>query len=139
MFDGDDLKKFINQATYVTVNDYEWQLMQERTKLSPHEVSERVEALIITRGPEPVLIYTRDKRHEVEVSKPKQIADPTGCGDAFRAGLLYGLMNDFDWETIGHIASLMGTIKIEHPGTQNHYFSKDEFADRFKKNYGYSF
>ena len=139
MFDGDDLKKFIEQATYVTVNDYEWQLTQERTKLSPHEVAERVEALIITRGPEPVLVYTREKRHEIKITKAKHITDPTGCGDAFRAGLIYGIMNEFDWETTIHIASLLGTIKIEYPGTQNHKFSQDEFADRFKQSFGYSY
>jgi adenosine kinase len=139
MFDGDDLKKFIEQATWVTVNDYEWEMMHERTGLTPHEVTEQVDALIITRGGEGSYIYTKDKRHEIPCVKPEAINDPTGCGDAYRAGLLYGLVNEFDWETTGKIASLMGSIKIAQHGTQNHSFTLDEFKDLFKENFEYSF
>jgi adenosine kinase len=139
MFDGDDLKKFIEQATWVTVNDYEWEMMQERTGLSADEITEQVEALIITRGGEGSHIYTKDKRHEIPSVKPEEINDPTGCGDAYRAGLLYGLINEFDWATIGRIASLMGSIKIAQHGTQNHYFTLDEFKELFKENFEYSF
>jgi adenosine kinase len=139
MFDGDDLKKFIEQATWVTVNDYEWEMMQERTGLSPHEIAEQVEALIVTRGGEGSYIYTKDKRHEIPSVKPEAINDPTGCGDAYRAGLLYGLVNELDWETTGRIASLMGSIKIAQHGTQNHSFTLDEFKQKFKENFEYSF
>ncbi len=139
MFDGEDIKKFIEQATWVTVNDYEWEMMQEKTGLSPHEISEQVEALIVTRGAKGSYIYTKDKRHEIPSVKPEAINDPTGCGDAYRAGLLYGLVNEFDWETTGRIASLMGSIKIAHHGTQNHSFSLDEFKERFKEKFEYSF
>ncbi|MDH5191237.1 MAG: carbohydrate kinase family protein [Gammaproteobacteria bacterium] len=136
MFDGDELLDFIDKATYVTVNDYEAELMQDRTGLSPHEIAERVEALIVTLGPKGSHIYTDKKRHEIPTAKPEVLNDPTGCGDAYRAGLLYGLMNDMDWEITGRIASLMGAIKIEHHGTQKHVFTKDEFEDRFKKEFG---
>ncbi|MEM6998881.1 MAG: carbohydrate kinase family protein [Pseudomonadota bacterium] len=139
MFDGDDLKKFIEQATWVTVNDYEWEMMQERTGLSPHEITDQVEALIVTRGGEGSYIYTKEKRYEIPSVKPEAINDPTGCGDAYRAGLLYGLMNDLDWETTGRIASLMGSIKIARHGTQNHFFTLDEFKQKFKENFEYSF
>jgi adenosine kinase len=139
MFDGDDLKKFIEQATWVTVNDYEWEMMQERTGLSPHEISEQVEALIVTRGGEGSYIYTKDKRHEIPSVKPEAINDPTGCGDAYRAGLLYGLVNEFDWETTGRIASLMGSLKIAQHGTQNHTFTLDEFKAKFKDSFEYTF
>lgn len=139
MFDGQDLKKFIEQATWVTVNDYEWEMMQERTGLSPHEIAEQVEALIVTRGGEGSHIYTSDKRHDIPCVKPEAINDPTGCGDAYRAGLLYGLVNELDWETTGRIASLMGSIKIEKHGTQNHSFTMDEFKQKFKENFEYSF
>ena len=138
MFDGDDLLRFIEQASWLSVNDYEWQMMQQRTGLSPHEVTERVKALIITRGAEGSVIYTRNKRYSIPAVKPTVVADPTGCGDAFRAGLLYGLMHDMDWETTGRIASLMGSIKIEHPGTQNHKFELTEFKDKFNKSFEYS-
>jgi len=139
MFDGDDLKKFIEQATWVTVNDYEWEMMQERTGLSPHEITAQVEALIVTRGGEGSHIYTKDKRHEIPSVKPEAINDPTGCGDAYRAGLLYGLVNEFDWETTGKIASLMGSIKIAEHGTQNHSFTLDEFKEIFRDNFEYTF
>ena len=136
MFDGDDLMKFIEQATYVTVNDYEMQLLQDRTGKSPHEIAEQVEALIVTMGGDGSHIYTKAHRHEIPAARTEQLADPTGCGDAYRAGLLFGLMNDMDWETTGRVASLMGAIKIESHGTQNHRFSRDEFEARFKEAFG---
>lgn len=139
MFDGDDLKKFIEQASWVTVNDYEWEMMQDKTGLSPHEITEQVEALIITRGGEGSYIYVKDKRFDIPCVKPAAVNDPTGCGDAYRAGLLYGLVNELDWETTGRIASLMGSIKIEQHGTQNHSFTLDEFKAKFQDNFDYSF
>jgi adenosine kinase len=138
MFDGNELKKLIEQASWVSVNDYEWQMMQKKTDYSPHELAEIIEALIITRGGEGSIIYTRDKRYDIPPVKVENIIDPTGCGDAFRAGLLYGLMNDVDWDTTGRIASLMGAIKIQHHGTQNHSFDRDEFESRFKSSFGYA-
>jgi len=139
MFDGDDFKKFIDQATWVTVNDYEAQVLQERTGLTPHEIAERVEGLIITLGGQGVHIYVKEHRYEIPAATPLRVLDPTGCGDAFRAGLLYGLMNGMDWETTGRIAALMGAVKIETHGTQNYRFTRDEFDVRFKENFGYAF
>ncbi|NOY66045.1 MAG: carbohydrate kinase family protein [Gammaproteobacteria bacterium] len=139
MFDGDDLLKFVEQATWITVNDYESQLLQERTGLSPHEIAERVKALIITRGGEGSHIYTGEKRIEIPPAKAGELLDPTGCGDAFRGGLLYGLMNEKDWETTGRIAALMGAIKIETHGTQNYQFTTQEFADRYKTEFDQCF
>lgn len=139
MFDGEDLRRFIDQASWLSVNDYEWQMMQQKTGLSPHEVTEQVKALIITRGADGSVIYTRNKRYSIPAVKPSVIADPTGCGDAFRAGLIYGLMNDMDWDTTGRIASLMGSIKIEHAGTQNHKFDLDTFKERYRKTFGSTF
>ena len=137
MFGGEELKKFIEQATWVSVNDYEWQMMQKKTEFSPHELAEQIEALIITRGGQGSVIYTRDKRYDIPSARVEKIVDPTGCGDAFRAGLLYGLMNDMDWDTTGRVASLMGAIKIENHGTQNHTFDRDEFESRFEESFGY--
>jgi adenosine kinase len=139
MFDGDDLKRFVEQATWVTLNDYEAQLMCDRTGMSVEQLAEQVKALIVTRGGEGSLVYTEGKCIEIPSARPAQICDPTGCGDAYRAGLLHGLMHDMDWETTGRIASLMGCIKIEHYGTQNHRFDKDGFAVRFQKEFGYRF
>jgi adenosine kinase len=132
MFGGEELKRFIDQATWVCVNDYESQLLQERTGLSPHEIAERVEALIVTLGGDGAHIYTDRQRIDIAAAPASILNDPTGCGDAFRAGLLYGLMNDLDWMTTGRIAALMGAIKIEHHGTQNHSFSVEEFRERYR-------
>jgi len=136
MFDGDDLKAFIDIATWVTVNDYESELMQERTGLSPEAIAERVQACIVTRGGEGSNIYTREGRIDIPTAKPASVTDPTGCGDAYRAGLLYGLVNELPWETTGRIASLLGAIKIAHAGTQNHFFTRDEFAARYAAEFG---
>jgi len=136
MFDGEDLLHFAEQATWIALNDYEAQLFENRTGKSPHELAEMVEALIITRGGDGSIIYTNEHRLEIPAVKTEALNDPTGCGDAYRAGLLYGLMHDMDWETIAQIASVMGAIKIEHHGTQNHSFTRDEFNDRFKQAYG---
>lgn len=136
MFDGEDLNRFIEQSSWVTVNDYEMQLVQERTGLSPTEVAKRVEALIVTRGGQGSLIYANGDCAEIPAASVATVADPTGCGDAYRAGLLYGLMKDVDLEVTGRIASLMGAIKIEHHGTQNHHFTPEAFAQRYRENFG---
>jgi adenosine kinase len=132
MFDGDDLLKFTEQATYIALNDYEAQLFQDRTGLSPNEIASRVDALIITRGAKGSYIYTGGKRIDIPCAHAQQVVDPTGCGDAYRAGLMHGILHDMDWETTGKMASLLGAIKIEHHGTQNHHFTIDEFNNRLE-------
>ena len=132
MFSGDELLTFMDQATWATLNDYEAQLMQERTGQSLDDLAQNLKALIVTRGGDGSTIYTGNDDIEIPCASPRMVLDPTGCGDAYRAGLLYGIMNDMDWETTGRIASLMGAIKIEKAGTQNHKFSFAEFEERFK-------
>jgi adenosine kinase len=97
-----------------------------------------VKALIVTRGAEGSIIYTANEELQIPTAKPSAVEDPTGCGDAFRAGLLYGLHRELDWETTGRIASLMGALKIECHGTQNHSFTLDEFKRRYKSSFGRS-
>ncbi len=138
MFDGEDLLQFIEQATWVAVNDYEAQMLQERTGLEPEAVAQRVEACIVTRGAEGAYVYTAGERIEIPPAKPQAVTDPTGCGDAFRAGLLYGLMNKLPWTTTGRIASLLGALKIEQNGTQNHAVTRDAFARLYEQNFGQS-
>jgi len=138
MFDGADLRRFVEQCTWVTFNDYEWQLFKDRTGWDVADVTSQAEALIVTRGGEGSLIHTPDAEYEIPTARPDSIEDPTGCGDAYRAGLLHGLLNGFDWETTGRIASLMGAIKIERHGTQNHSFTRDEFEQRFQTSFGRS-
>jgi adenosine kinase len=137
MFDGDSLLEFTEQATWLAFNDYEAKLMSERTGKSIGQLAEMVEAVIVTRGADGSEIFTRKQNYEVPTAPAKALVDPTGCGDAYRAGLLYGLMNGMDWETTGRIASLMGAIKIEQAGTQNHHVSKEAFEHRFEQAFGY--
>lgn len=139
MFSGEELLQCVELARWVSLNDYEAQLMQERTGLSLVELAQRVEALIVTRGGEGSQIYADGECHEIPVAEAQALRDPTGCGDAYRAGLLYGLLEQLDWKTTGRIASLMGAIKIEHHGTQNHTFTLESFKARFQAHFGYRF
>ncbi|WP_018870280.1 MULTISPECIES: carbohydrate kinase family protein [unclassified Thioalkalivibrio] len=139
MFDGDDLKRFMENATYAAFNDYEAQLTADRTGMSMEQLAEMVDAMIVTRGGDGSDIYTGGKKITIPSVEPAAIKDPTGCGDAYRAGLLFGLEKGYDWETTGRIASLIGSIKIAHSGTQNHHFSAEEFADKFEKAFGYRY
>jgi adenosine kinase len=138
LFNGAELRAFIEQAQYVTVNDYESNLLQTRTEWSEKQIAERVTAYIVTRGPKGSLIHTRKQTFDIPPAHERRVSDPTGCGDAYRAGLIYGLMKDKDLSTCGRMASLMGALKVEHPGTQNQRFSYAEFADQFKQQFGYA-
>ncbi len=138
MFDGEELIAFMQKASWAVFNDYEFELLQNYTGLAPDELAALVDTLIVTRGEEGSDIHTQGKIIHIPAAKPKALLDPTGCGDAYRAGLLYGLMNEYNWEETGRIASLMGAIKIEHHGTQNHTFSMEEFKIRYHENFGMS-
>jgi adenosine kinase len=138
LFNGAELTRMIEQATYVTVNDYESNLIQERTGLSEKQIAERVQAYIVTRGPAGSEMHTRAGMVQVPAATAMRVVDPTGCGDAYRAGLIYGLMNDMDLATTGRIASLMGALKIENLGPQNQRFTFAEFAEQFRQQFGYA-
>ncbi len=139
LFNGEELQQFFSQAEWIAVNSYEAQLLQSKTGMSLDAIAATVKALIVTRGGEGSTIYTAGKQLAIPAAPAASLADPTGCGDAYRAGLLYGLQHDMDWETTGRIASLLGAIKIAAPGTQNHRFTPDEFKARFKQVFGYAF
>lgn len=138
MFGEVELRDFVERAAWVAVNDYEASLLSARTGWSLGEIATRVQALIVTRGAEGSWIYADGRRREIPVAKAARIADPTGCGDAYRAGLLFGLARGLDWDTTGRVAALLAAIKIEHHGTQQHRCSPDEFRDRFRADFGYS-
>lgn len=138
LFSGDDLRAFIKQASWVAVNDYEWQVVQERTKLSAADITSQVQALIVTRGPDGSVIYTKGREIIIPAAKPVAVVDPTGCGDAYRAGLIHGLLHGLDWDTTGRVASLLGALKIESRGTQNHSFTQQQFEQRYKESFGVS-
>jgi len=138
LFSGEEFRAFIEQADYVTVNSYEASLLQERTGWSERDIAQRVRAYIVTHGAEGSRIHTREQDYEIPTATPARVIDPTGCGDAYRAGLIFGLMRGRDLPTAGRMASLMGALKIAHPGTQNQRFTYAEFAEEFRKQFGYS-
>jgi len=136
MFSGSELLALIEQATYVTVNDYEAKLLQDKTGKTLKEIAQRVKALVVTLGADGSLIYADGKEIPIPTPKPSAIVDPTGCGDAYRAGLLHGIQQGWDWETTGRLASLMGSLKIASRGGQNHKHTRIELADLFKQHFG---
>ncbi|MGA9164165.1 MAG: carbohydrate kinase family protein [Thiobacillus sp.] len=132
LFSGDELLEMVELADYVTLNDYEAELLQARTGLSLDALAARVKCLVVTRGEAGSRFYVDGGVIEIAVVAAAQVLDPTGCGDAFRAGLLYGIARGLDWETTGQLASVMGAIKIEQRGGQNHRPTRDEIAGRLK-------
>jgi len=139
LFNGDELKQFIEEATYIVSNDYEYQLLKEKTGLAGNAITSQVEALIVTRGAEGSVLYTREGKEMISPVKPDDVQDPTGCGDAFRAGLIYGLLNDLDLITACRIGSVMGSIKVAQQGPQNHNPTFADIQQRFFDAYGYRF
>jgi len=135
MFSGEELLTFVEQASYLAVNDYEGRLLEERTGSKLEEFVHRLKALILTRGAEGSIIYVDGQRIDIPCVKATEVVDPTGCGDAYRAGLLYGIAAGFDWEKTGRLAALMGAIKIASRGGQNHKVSRDEIAQLFRENF----
>ncbi|HMH18860.1 MAG TPA: carbohydrate kinase family protein [Burkholderiales bacterium] len=136
MFSGDELLAFVEQATYVAVNDYEGRLLEERTGRTLEEIAQKLKALVLTRGAEGSVIYANGQKIDIPCVKAAELVDPTGCGDAYRAGLLYGIVAGFDWTKTGRLASLMGAIKIASRGGQNHSVSRDEIGRLFRRNFG---
>jgi adenosine kinase len=136
MFNGDELLELIRMSEYVTVNDYEAQMVQERTGKSVEQLAKLVKAFVVTLGARGSVVYSGSEQIEIPCVRAQQVIDPTGCGDAFRAGLLYGLAAEYDWPTTGRLASLLGAIKIGQRGGQNHRFTRDEIAQRYREAFG---
>jgi len=139
LFNGEELRQFIIEAEYIVLNDYEFQLLKEKSGLSGNEIANQVEALIVTRGAEGAVLQTREGEEIISPVTPDDVQDPTGCGDAFRSGLIYGLLNDLDLVTACRIGAVMGAIKVAQQGPQNHNPIFDDIQDRFSKTYGYRF
>jgi adenosine kinase len=138
MFNGEELLHFLKLADYCTVNDYEAKLICDRTGKTLSELAQLVKALIVTLGGEGSHIYTGDQRIDIPCVKPDAVLDPTGCGDAYRAGLLFGIAQKWDWEKTGRLASLMGSIKIAHRGGQNHKPTRNDIASLYTAAFGSS-
>jgi adenosine kinase len=136
MFNGEELLACLQLADYCTVNDYEARLLCERTGRSVESLAGEVKALIVTRGGEGSEIYTEGRKIDIPCARAASLADPTGCGDAYRAGLLYGIEQGLEWEQIGRLASLMGAIKMASRGGQNHAPSREEIAEAYRTAFG---
>jgi adenosine kinase len=138
MFSGEELAKFVKQAQWITVNAYEAELMQEKTGMGINDIAGQVEALIITRGGEGSDIYVGGEHVKIPVAPTFAVLDPTGCGDAYRAGILLGIEQGLSWDVSGRVAALLGAIKIESHGTQNHKVTRSEFESRYQRSFGLS-
>ena len=139
LFSGAEFRQFIDEAKYIIVNDYEFQLLKEKSGLNGDEIANKVEAMVVTRGAQGSILRTREGEAEIAAARPDDVQDPTGCGDAFRSGLIYGLLNDLDLVTCARIGSVMGAIKVAVQGPQNHNPTRDEIQDRFADAYGYRY
>jgi adenosine kinase len=136
MFSGDEVLAFLKDASYLAVNDYEGKMVEEKTGRSLADLASLVEAVILTRGAEGSTIFTDGKRYDIPCVKASEIVDPTGCGDAYRAGLLYGIGQKWDWQKSGQLASLMGSLKIASRGGQNHHATRQQIGARYREAFG---
>ncbi|CAN5226019.1 carbohydrate kinase family protein [soil metagenome] len=136
LFNGDELLALVDMADQVAVNDYEAELLIGKTGLTIEQLAERAGVLVVTLGPKGSRIYADGERHEIPCAKPTAIVDPTGGGDAYRAGLLYGMSNGMDWPTTGRLSALLGAIKIAHRGAQNHRIDLTELRSQFETEFG---
>jgi len=138
MFSAEELDEFLGLADYVAVNDYEGKLLEEKTGRPLEALARDVKALVLTLGAKGSVVHADGKRYDIPSVKADALVDPTGCGDAYRAGLLHGMANGWDWPSTGRLGALMGAIKIAHRGAQNHAPSRDEIEDRFKGAFGFN-
>jgi adenosine kinase len=136
LFTGDELVSMIEAADYVAVNDYEGRLLCERTGLSLQDIAARVQALIVTLGADGSRIYSDGDAIDIPAVRPAAVVDPTGCGDAYRAGLLYGVAHQWEWARTGRLAALMGSVKIASRGGQNHAVDRDRLAELYDAHFG---
>lgn len=136
MFDGEELRGLIGLATALTVNDYEAKLLSDRTGWSEEDIAAKLQALVITRGAEGSMLYEGGSRQMISAASISRAVDPTGCGDAYRSGLLYGLSQGWSWLDSARLGSVLGAAKIEHAGAQNHPVDRAELSARFAAAYG---
>jgi len=136
MFSGTELLAFIEQASYLALNDYEAKMLEDRTGRKLEDFVGGLKALILTLGAEGSVIYAGGRQYDIPCAKAAAVVDPTGCGDAYRAGLLHGIASGFDWPKTGRLASLMGAIKVASRGGQNHSVTQKEIKAQFRSNFG---
>jgi adenosine kinase len=135
-FDGGELRRWIARASWIVVDERDLRALRERTGRSERRLAAQVRALIVTRGPDGCLIHAGGDTYEIPPARVHRAADPVGCGDAHRAGLLHGILHEIDWPSTGRIASLMAAIAMESRGSQSHRFTRYEFYTRYLQNFG---
>ncbi len=135
MFEGPDLLAMMDGAAALAVNDYEARVVEQKTGRKVEQLAQTMEAVVVTRGAEGSSVYTKGGRVDIPAVKPEAVVDPTGCGDAYRSGLLYGMSRGWGWPESAKLASLMGSIKIAHRGGQNHRPSREVIATRLREQF----
>ena len=138
MFDGQALRRFVDLATWLSCNNYEWEFLRERTGLDAAAIASRLKALIVTCGERGSTIRTEDQVLDIPCATTTTVVNTIGCGDAYRAGLLHGISNGMDWKTTGRLASMAAALSVEHPGSQNHTLSRSDIEERFRMSFGYA-
>ena len=133
---GDDLCGGIEGCELLIVNDYEFELIRNKTGMSEAQVLDCAGTLIVTRGGDGSTLWANGQRTDVPAVKPMRVADPTGVGDAYRAGIIKGMGLGLPWSVIGRMGSLAATYVLEQPGTQNHSYTWPEFVARYRENFG---
>jgi adenosine kinase len=139
LFDGAELKAVFDKASALAFNDYEASMVEQRTGLGIEDIAQHMQAVIVTRGAEGASVYTPGQRIDIDPVKAEAVVDPTGCGDAHRAGLLYGLTQGWSWEKSCMLGNVMGAIKIAHRGPQNHAPNRDQIAQLMQQSFGIGF
>lgn len=138
MFSREELLGFLEGASYVAVNDYEGRMLEEKTGQPLERLARGTKALVCTQGAKGSLIFSEGRCHEIPCVTAAAVLDPTGCGDAYRAALLYGIAHGWDWPSVGRLGALMGALKIACRGAQNHTATPDSLQAQFRDAFGYS-
>lgn len=132
---GEELSEGLTDCRLLTVNEYEFGLIQERTGLSAADILDRVGGLLVTKGAEGSLLSVQGEHYFIPPVPPRRVVDPTGAGDAYRAGLMRGMELELPWEVAGRMGALAATYVLEHLGTQNHYFTVEEYVNRYRQHF----
>ena len=138
-FSGEELLELMRGARALALNDYEARIIEQKTGRDIDALARQLDAVVVTRGAEGSSVYTRGERIDIAAYPATRVVDPTGCGDAFRAGLLYGLVRGWTWRKCAQLGSVLGSIKIGHRGGQNHRPLRDEIAEAMRAAYSETF
>lgn len=137
MFDGEELQRFVGNADWLVVNSYEWEMVKHKTGWSQDDITRQLDGgLVITQGGDGSELYDASGKTRIPAVKPEKIADPTGCGDAYRAGMLYGLERGWEAADACRLGSILGALKIAHNAPQHHDFDIEQVKQRFESEFG---